>query len=150
MGLRSAMRGMRGGDGDQGPDPAPVPWYDELARNARAHGAYPYVVEGFMEMVEAVRRGHAVLVRRVPAEVAEGVRVFDRPPSAVAAPGSPLATVCSSVEDEVVTILRFDVSTARFELQDVANGAGAIQLTPKRLQRYLSQPDCEIGVALGA
>ena len=53
------------------------PWWDEVAGNARAHGALPYVVEGFTEITDAVRRGHAVLVRREEAEVAEGVTVFD-------------------------------------------------------------------------
>jgi hypothetical protein len=127
-----------------------MPWYDELSANARAHGAYPYVVEGFMEVVEAVRRGHSVLVRRVSAEVAEGVRVFDTPPRGPGIPGSPMEALCASGDGEVVTILRFDVSTARFELRDAGGGGEAIQLTPKRLQRYLSQPDCGMGVALGA
>jgi len=131
--------------------PEAGPWYDELAANARAHGAYPYVVEGFMEVVEAVRRGHAVLIRRVETEVADGVRVFANPVPSMGTPGSPLAELCSSVDEGVVTILSFDLSTARFELQDASGGGmGAVQLTPKRLQRYMSQPETEVGVALGA
>lgn len=118
------------------------PWWQELAGNARAHGALPYVVEGFTEIVDAVRRGHPVLVRRERVEVADGITVFD-------------VDIVSSTStkqegDPVVAILRFDVGTARFVLQDPASPVGGIQLTPKRLARYLDSPDRSTGVALGA
>jgi hypothetical protein len=50
----------------------------------------------------------------------------------------------------IVAILRFDAGTARFVLQDAGSPAGAVQLTPKRLARYLDAPDRSVGVALGA
>ncbi|MCW2927476.1 MAG: hypothetical protein JWM86_1444 [Thermoleophilia bacterium] len=124
-------------------------WWDEVASNARAHGAMPYVVEGFTEITEAVRRGHAVLVRREQAEVAEGITVFQ-------AGATPMTGAFSPVSDRtreappIVAILRFDVGTARFVLQDAGSPAGAVQLTPKRLARYLDAPDRSVGVALGA
>jgi hypothetical protein len=121
-------------------------WWDEVAGNARAHGARPYVVEGFAEITDAVRRGHAVLVRREPAEVADGITIFDAGATPVTGSFGPVA----DQPPPVVAILRFDVGTARFVLQDAASPAGAVQLTPRRLARYLDAPDRSVGVALGA
>lgn len=121
-------------------------WCDELARNARAHGASPYVVEGFEDISGAVRRGHAVLIRRERAEVADGVTIFEADATPVTGPFAPPATQ----PDPVVAILRFDVGTARFVLQDAASPAGAVQLTPRRLATYLDSPSRSHGVALGA
>lgn len=126
-----------------------VQWWDEVAGNARAHGARPYVVEGFTEITDAVRRGHAVLVRREQAEVAEGVTVFDAGATPVTGAFSPVSERTTAAPP-VVAILRFDVATARFVLQDAASPTGAVQLTPKRLARYLDAPDRSTGVALGA
>ena len=134
-----------------------APWYDALARTARDHGALPYVVEGFTEIVDAVRRGHAVLVRRERCEVAEGIVVFDEDGTAMSdalAPASHRPSPADGARDPsrppVVAILRFDPGTARFILQDPAASSGAVQLTPRRLQRYLAEPEREVGVALGA
>lgn len=135
-----AARGSASRDGATG-------WWDEVAGNARAHGALPYVVEGFTEITDAVRRGHAVLVRREAAEVAEGIRVFEDGGSSVTGAFAPPAVQASP---PVVAILRFDVATARFVLQDAASATGGVQLTPKRLARYLDAPDRSVGVALGA
>jgi hypothetical protein len=121
-------------------------WWDEIAGNARAHGARPYVVEGFAEITEAVRRGHAVLVRREQAEVADGMTIFESGSSPMTGAFGPGATD----PPPVVAILRFDIGSARFVLQDVASPAGAVQLTPRRLARYLDAPDRSVGVALGA
>lgn len=135
---------------------APVPaWHERIQATARTHGAMPYVVEGFVEISEAVRRGHAVLVRRMPAQVADGVTIFERAPRPVRLAGSlhPAdAPDASSSDDAVVAILRFNTGTARFVLQD-ADGSlpmGGIELTPRRLQRYLDDPERSLGVALGA
>src|SRR5690606_4107744 len=119
-------------------------WWDDIASNARAHGAMPYVVEGFTEIVDAVRRGHAVLVRRENAEVAEGIMVFEDSATPVTGPFAP------KIEEQtpIVAILKFDIGTARFVLQDAASPMGAVQLTPKRLARYLNAPGREVGVAL--
>jgi hypothetical protein len=117
--------------------------------NARSHGAMPYVVEGFTEITEAVRRGHAVLVRREAAEVADGITVFDAGATPVTGPFGNLPNKAQEAQP-IVAILRFDVGTARFVLQDAASPAGAVQLTPKRLARYLDSPGREVGVALGA
>src|SRR4051812_6836035 len=68
----------RGVEDDDAARPA---WWDDIAASARAHGARPYVVEGFTEISDAVRRGHAVVVRRQAAEVADGISVFDQPVS---------------------------------------------------------------------
>lgn len=106
----------------------------------------PYVVEGFTEITDAVRRGHAVLVRRERVEVADGVTVFEDGSTAMTGPFTPLPEGGTPV----VAILRFDVGSARFVLQDASSPAGAVQLTPKRLQRYLAAPDRSVGVALGA
>ncbi len=122
-------------------------WWDEMVGNARAHGARPYVVEGFSEITEAVRRGHAVLVRREQAEVADGITVFDADAVGVTGAFGPERV---SSTPPVVAILRFDVGTARFVLQDAGSPAGAVQLTPRRLARYLDAPDRSVGVALGA
>jgi hypothetical protein len=130
-------------------DNTPRDWWDEIAGNARAHGARPYVVEGFTEITDAVRRGHAVLVRREQAEVADGVTVFDADSTPVTGAFSPVSER-TKAQPPVVAILRFDVGTARFVLQDAASPAGAVQLTPKRLARYLDAPDRQVGVALGA
>jgi hypothetical protein len=125
------------------------PWWDEVAGNARAHGALPYVVEGFTEITDAVRRGHAVLVRREQAEVAEGITVFDAGSTPVTGAFSPVSEQTQAAPP-IVAILRFDAGSARFVLQDAASPAGAVQLTPKRLARYLDAPDRSVGVALGA
>lgn len=130
-------------------DDAAGGWWDEVAGTARAHGARPYVVEGFTEITDAVRRGHAVLVRREEAEVAEGVRVFAADSTPVTGAFAPVSERTKAAEP-IVAILRFDVGTARFVLQDAASPAGAVQLTPKRLARYLDAPDRSVGVALGA
>jgi hypothetical protein len=131
-------------------DPAaPRHWWDDVAGNARAHGAMPYVVEGFTEITDAVRRGHAVLVRREQVEVADGVTVFEAGATPVTGAFSPVSERTSAAPP-IVAILRFDVGTARFVLQDAGSPAGAVQLTPKRLARYLDSPDRSVGVALGA
>jgi len=126
---------------------AETPWWEEISLNARSHGAMPYVVEGFTEITEAVRRGHAVLVRREAAEVADGITVFDQGATPVTGPFQALP---AKEVAPVVAILRFDVGSARFVLQDAASPAGAVQLTPKRLANYLNAPGRETGVALGA
>lgn len=126
---------------------APPSWCDELARNARAHGAAPYVVEGFTDITDAVRRGHAVLVRREQVEVADGVTVFEA--GSTPATG-PFAARSTSGAEPIVAILRFDVGTARFVLQDAGSATGAVHLTPRRLATYLDSPDRSVGVALGA
>lgn len=110
-------------------------WWDELAQNARNHGARPYIVEGFTEVTDAVKRGHAVLVRRERAQVSDTVTVFEHE--------------LSNDESAVVAILRFDVHTARFVLQDATSSTLSIQLTPRRLARYLDAPERSVGVALG-
>ncbi len=138
-----SLRRARSGD-DAGDDRN---WWDDVAGNARAHGALPYVVEGFTEITDAVRRGHAVLVRREQVEVADGVTVFDAGATPVTGAFSPVAATAAP---PIVAILRFDMGTARFVLQDAASPAGAVQLTPKRLARYLDAPDRSVGVALGA
>ena len=121
-------------------------WYDEMVLNARAHGAYPYIVEGFMEITEAVRRGHSVLIRREAAEVADGVEVF-----ATSEPG-PLEQVGlpAPAGEPIATILSFNMRTARFVIQDPQSIVGSVELTPKRLQRYLAAEGRDIGVALGS
>ena len=123
-------------------------WWDEVAGNARAHGARPYVVEGFAEITDAVRRGHAVLVRREQAEVADGITIFEAGSTPMTGAFGPDAASGDALP--IVTILRFDVGTARFVLQDAASPAGSVQLTPRRLARYLQAPGREVGVALGA
>ena len=50
---------------------ATAEWYEDVLKMARAHGAMPYVVEGYVEIDEAVRRGHSVLLKREPAEIAD-------------------------------------------------------------------------------
>lgn len=143
-------RTLRFGRGNDGGEP-PVgteAWWDEVAGNARAHGARPYVVEGFSEITDAVRRGHAVLVRREHAEVAEGITIFDEGATPVTGPFGPARV--ESDAPPIVAILRFDIASARFVLQDAASPAGAVQLTPRRLARYLDAPDRSVGVALGA
>ena len=133
--------------GGSGTDSLAAPaWCDELATNARAHGASPYVVEGFTDITDAVKRGHAVLVRRQRVEVAEGVTVFDSEATPVMGPfaAQPKQT------EPIVAILRFDVGTARFVLQDAHSAVGAVQLTPRRLATYLDDPERSIGIALGA
>jgi hypothetical protein len=130
-------------------DPLDAPaWCDELARNARAHGASPYVVEGFADITDAVKRGHAVLVRRECVEVADGVTVFDSEATPITGPFA--AQPRKSAAEPIVAILRFDVGTARFVLQDAHSPAGGVQLTPRRLATYLDDPDRSIGIALGA
>jgi hypothetical protein len=121
-------------------------WYDGMVRAARSHGAYPYVVEGFIEITEAVRRGHAVLIRREEAEVADGVRVFEeRERGPIEQAGFAVAS-----SDPVATILSFNARTARFVIQDPRSAVGSVELTPKRLQAYLAADGREVGVALGA
>lgn len=110
------------------------PWHEAVARTARLHGAMPYVVEGFMEVTEAVRRGHPVVVRKERAEVSAGQVVF---------------ADAADLDEAVVTITRFDLGTARFVVQDPESPIGAVQLTPKRLQAYLAEPERSVGVALG-
>jgi hypothetical protein len=142
-------RSLRFGRAAGGDDASARPWWDEVAGNARAHGALPYVVEGFTEITDAVRRGHAVLVRREEAEVAEGITVFDAGATPVTGAFSPVSERTQAAPP-IVAILRFDAGTARFVLQDAGSPAGAVQLTPKRLARYLDAPDRSVGVALGA
>lgn len=130
-------------------DPLDAPaWCDELAKNARAHGASPYLVEGFTDITDAVRRGHAVLVRRERVEVADGVTVFEQEATPITGPFA--AQPARSAPDPIVAILRFDVGTARFVLQDAHSPTGGIQLTPRRLATYLNDPDRSVGIALGA
>ena len=110
---RSLRRAESGRDNASG---AAVSWWDDVAGNARAHGALPYVVEGFTEITDAVRRGHAVLVRREEVEVAEGVTVFDAGATPVTGAFSPVSERMKA-SPPIVAILRFDVGTARFVLQ---------------------------------
>ena len=145
---RSLQFGRKARNGNAAPaDEGARPWWDEVAGNARAHGALPYVVEGFSEITDAVRRGHAVLVRREQVEVADGVTVFEEGTTPVSGPFAP---VPRDAAPPVVAILRFDIGTARFVLQDAATPTGAVQLTPRRLAVYLDAPDRSVGVALGA
>jgi hypothetical protein len=139
-----SLRFRRAAAGDEASPSAQ--WWDEVAGNARAHGARPYVVEGFAEITEAVRRGHAVLVRREQAEVADGMTIFEAGSTPMTGAFGPAATDRAPI----VAILRFDIGSARFVLQDAASPAGAVQLTPRRLARYLDAPDRSVGVALGA
>lgn len=149
-------------------------WHEDVMRAAGAQGALPYLVEGFTEINEAVRRGHAVLLKREAAEVADGITVFaDAPGTALDAPGTapdmrdgslilarrdlqppigadPVGYFRRLGGSLLVTISRFDVRTARFVVQDGASAIGAIELTPKRLARYVSEPRRAVGVALGA
>jgi hypothetical protein len=122
-------------------------WWDSIASNARAHGARPYVVEGFTEISDAVRRGHAVLIRRERAEVADGITVFDDAPAGVSGAFGPASTMAPP---PIVAVLRFDLGTARFVVQDSSSPTGGVQLTPRRLATYLNAPDRSVGVALGA
>jgi hypothetical protein len=93
-----------------------------------------YEVEGFFEVSDAVRRGHAVIVRRSSCEVSPGSTVFAGTPDG---------------EVQLVTIRRFDPTTARYEVDDPFDGTGAgLQLTPRRLAVYLAHPERESGVAL--
>jgi len=144
---RSLRFGRTARASDGAVEDEPNNWWDDVAGTARAHGALPYVVEGFTEITEAVRRGHAVLVRRERVEVAEGVTVFEKGATPVT---GPFATVPLRDANPVIAILKFDVGTARFVLQDANSPAGAVQLTPKRLATYLDSPDRSVGVALGA
>jgi hypothetical protein len=148
-------------EGEAPPDLARVidmdTWYDRFVVAARSHGRMPYVVEGFFEIWDAVRRGHAVVLVREPATVAEGIEIFAeaaaRPvPANVAvgggtSPGSPAA---GDPQPQLVTIRRFDMARARFEVTDPLDAVGEVHLTPKRLQRYLAEPHRAAGVALGA
>jgi hypothetical protein len=144
----SAMgRSQRFGRQDEPPASGEAPWWEEVAGNARAHGARPYVVEGFTEITDAVRRGHAVLVRREAAEVADGITVFDAGSTPVT---GPFANVAATQATPIVAILRFDFGSARFVLQDAASPTGGVQLTPRRLARYLQEDSRSTGVALGA
>lgn len=115
--------------------PVAKEWFDDVLDNARTQGSLPYLVEGYPEVMEAVRRGHAVLVRRVPCQVTETIAIFDDQ---------------YSTDDAVVTVIRFDVRTARYVVTDPYTAVGALELTPKRLERYLDHPQRSIGVALGA
>lgn len=124
-----------------------TPWWEDVAGNARAHGAMPYVVEGFTEISDAVRRGHAVLVRREAAQVADGMTIFEAGASPVTGAFGPDAAPGPA---PIVAILRFEVSSARYVLQDAHSPTGSVQLTPRRLARYLDAPDRSVGVALGA
>ena len=96
-----------------------------------------------------MRRGHAVLVRREQVEVSEGMTVFADGATPVTGAFSPISERTKATPP-IVAILRFDVGTARFVLQDAGTPAGAVQLTPRRLARYLDAPDRSVGVALGA
>jgi hypothetical protein len=129
------------------PDGEPQGWWNEIAANARAHGARPYVVDGFLEISDAVRRGHAVLIRREQAEIADGITVFESGQTSVTGPFAPTP---GRDAEPIVAVLRFDVGTARFVIQDAASPTGGVQLTPRRLANYLSAPTRSVGVALGA
>ena len=144
-----SLRLMRGQRTTTAKDATDRPWWEDVAGNARAHGALPYVVEGFTEITDAVRRGHAVLVRREEVEVADGMTVFRADATPVTGAFTKLADPTTQAPP-VVAILRFDLGSARFILQDAASPAGGVQLTPKRLARYLDAPDRSVGVALGA
>lgn len=111
-------------------------WYDDVIVTARAEGSMPYLVEGYPEINEAVRRGHAVLLRREPCDVTDTVRIFDTRPD--------------NDPDAVVTVLRFNVRTARYVISDPASTVGSLELTSKRLERYLADPRRSVGIALGA
>ncbi len=95
------------------------------------------MVAGFLEINDAVRRGHPVLLRRRRCDVADGITVFNGVQHVDA--GQP-----------VVTVLRFDPARARFVLRDGGSAVGAVELTPKRLARYLERSGCGDGIALGA
>lgn len=111
-------------------------WCTRLSQSAKAHGGAPYVVEGFEEINAAVKRGHAVLVRRECAEVADGVTVF--------------ADASIKNDQDVAAILKFDINTAQFVLQNAHQPTDTVSLTPRRLATYLSDPERSFGVALGA
>ncbi len=128
-----------------------TPWHERAVQSARAHGALPYVVEGYGEISDAVRRGHAVLLRRERCEVADNVVVFDEPPASGVHVSVPIARPDRKAPSTpLVTVVNFDPLTARFVLRDAVGATGSIQLTPRRLQRYLDDPARMVGVALGA
>lgn len=142
--LRAAASGTTAG----GPRPrrgaAPARcWPDTAVDQARQQGAFPYVVEGFAEVSEAVRRGHAVMLRRETCTVAEGITVFSERSSAGA------AGFAAATDQDLVTVSKFEVRTARFLVNDPYSATGSIELTPKRLQRYLLDDQRAVGVALG-
>lgn len=140
--------GARGAAGEQPPTPE---WYELAMVAARSRGAMPYLVEGFLEVNEAVRRGHAVMIVREEAEVADGVRIFDPGMAAAGRTSSGSEpTTEDSAATRMVTVLRFDPGTARFVLRDAQSEGAPTELTPKRLERYLADPSRRVGVALGA
>lgn len=121
-------------DDDSG---ATAAWQHRLVSNAQHQGRMPYVVEGFFEIHDAVRRGHPVVVERATCQVADGTTVF-------ADDDSP------SDQPTLVTITRFDPTRARFVITDPVSEVGTVELTPRRLQVYLSNDGRDTGVALGA
>ena len=50
----------------------------------------------------------------------------------------PFSPAAMHEPEPVVAVLRFDVGTARFVIQDAASPTGGVQLTPRRLANYLS------------
>lgn len=110
----------------------------------------PYVVDGFHEVSEAVRRGHSVLLVRERCEVADGVVVFDETHGGSVHPSIPITRPQASPRQPLVSVVRFDPATARYEMRDAVGATGAVQLTPRRLQQYLAEPKRSIGVALGS
>jgi hypothetical protein len=116
---------------------------------ASAQGQLPYVVEGFTEVSEAVRRGHPVLLRREPATVAEGITVFEPSTRHGSDAGAASSVAFAGAPGDTVTVQSFDVRTARFVVRDATSVVGELELTPRRLAAYLADPDRAVGVALG-
>ncbi|MBC7643788.1 MAG: hypothetical protein H7123_01590 [Thermoleophilia bacterium] len=146
MGRLSLLRSRNTPAGASAPKAEDRVWHERALLAARAHGRMPYLVDGFVEVTEAVRRGHAVVLQRVEQEVAEGVTVFAR---RIDGPVSGPAPIRAG-NAELVTVVRFDPVSARYVLTDAASTVGSLELTPKRLQRYLADPARATGVALGA
>lgn len=131
-------------------------WYEHVEKMARAGGAFPYVVEGFTEISEAVRRGHRVVLKREQCEVADGITIFDEQPGAPhsgapPADGALLAGWFPRIGSaRVVTVSAFNLLSARFTIEDGGSPDGTLELTPRRLANYVADPARAIGIALGA
>lgn len=144
MGLFTRKRSGRQAAGSAQARGESRPWPERVAESASENGAFPYVVEGFAEVSEAVRRGHAVVLPREACKVADGISVFeDRSESGASAFGG------AGGHPDLVTVSKFEVRTARFLVTDPYSAVGSIELTPKRLQRYMLDERRAVGVALG-
>ena len=150
--IRDRVRRGRAHDRPAGAAGSELSWHERAVRSARAHGAMPYVVEGYTEISEAVRRGHSVLLRRQRCEVAEGIVVFDEVGAADIRSALPMSGAARAQQPStpLVTVVSSDAGTARFVPRDAVGATDSVQLTPRRLERYLSDPERHVGVALGA